>query len=92
MGYNQSGTVTIQGAYGLQKNQDNKQASISIAINSSDILLENETEDNEESQHDGDVYSERADFKINNSDLINLNNSEYGNSVSSIILYCKFRI
>jgi hypothetical protein len=92
MGYNQSVTVTLQVKYDLQKGRDNKQTSISTAIDFSDILLENETEDKEKPQNVGDIYTERANFKINNSDLRNSKKSKYGNSVSSIILYCKFRI
>ncbi len=92
-GFAQSNSVVFQNAYSLQKGNQDKHASLKAAITSNDILIENETEeDNEENFSDGDFSSVKPDFKLSNSANKTSFDTNCKQTVSRMILYCVFRI
>lgn len=92
IGFAQSNSVILKDAYGLQKGQQNKQVSISSSATSSDVLIENELEDNEESATDSDFHNTNSLLNA----VVYTDNFQtfFQNStpVSLTILYCVFRI
>jgi len=88
----QSDVIKLKDAYGLQKSHQNKQVNVSSSTTSSDVLIENEVEDNEESVSDSDFISKLPLFNA-----VTLLNKTYScfddkTTVSLTILYCVFRI
>lgn len=92
IGFAQSNNVILKNAYGLQKGQQNKHVSISTSSTNSDVLIENELEDNEESVSDSDIHTEGALFSTviytEKTPIVYHNRKP----VSLNILYCVFRI
>ncbi len=93
VGFAQSNSVVFQNAYSLQKGNHDKHTSIYVAVTSNDILIENETEeDNEESFSDSDFNTEKPEFKISNTSTKATFDANCKHTVSRMILYCVFRI